>query len=246
MARRKRAASIPSGDHLPSSTEAASTNANGSNKSMKPATASLKMEPVKVDNASLTELKIACDDAVRRFFSRPEQFRTRHTHTDVRLALGWTSVVIAAATGYYGWKREFEEARLLVFVGVVLYFILTAVQTAYAYWIEGKTIYVGKRRTLVHRIEIERITIDSETKPAPSPSKSPRYSLTLSYIRSTGKSKKNKTIIRKSSATVEKNYTDLFDEEGTLDERALAAWLTEASASVIEDNSDGITADTKS
>lgn len=32
------------------------------------------------------------------------------------------------------------------------YFILTAVQTAYAYWVEDKTIYVGKRRTLANRV----------------------------------------------------------------------------------------------
>lgn len=68
MARRKRATSVPSGDPPPSSTEAAGANVNGGNKSMKPATASLKMESVKVDNASLTELKIACDDAVRRVY----------------------------------------------------------------------------------------------------------------------------------------------------------------------------------
>jgi len=177
---------------------------------------------------------------------RPEQFRTRHTHTDVRLALGWGSVAIAAATGYYSWKREFEETRPLVLIGVVLYFVLAALQTVYAYWIEGKTIFVGKRRTLVHRIEVERITINSETKPAPTHSESPSYSLAISYIRSTGKSK-NKTILWKSSVTVEKKYTDIFDVEGTLDEGALIAWLAESSASVIEDKSTtSATADAKS
>lgn len=55
-----------------------------------------------------------------QFFARPDQFRTRHRHTDIRLALGWSSVIVASATGLYGWKTGFEESKPLVFVGVVL------------------------------------------------------------------------------------------------------------------------------
>jgi signal peptidase complex subunit 2 len=52
--------------------------------------------------------------------SRPDFFNIQHTHTDVRLALGWASVLISAATGLYGWKVEFERAKPVVIVGVVL------------------------------------------------------------------------------------------------------------------------------
>lgn len=34
------------------------------------------------------------------------------------------------------------------------YFVLTLLQTAYAYWVEGKTIFIGKRRTLANRVRI--------------------------------------------------------------------------------------------
>lgn len=132
MPRRKAANGAPEVDAMPVVAQE-----NGSRVTDK----SDPLEPVKVNNANLTELKIACDDAVRRvrqnasvsvplnllseqhilqFFARPDQFRTRHTHTDVRLALGWASVVVAGATGYYGWQRDFEEAKPLVTIGVVL------------------------------------------------------------------------------------------------------------------------------
>ncbi|KAF8306711.1 hypothetical protein DL93DRAFT_2065327 [Clavulina sp. PMI_390] len=202
--------------------------------------AATTLEPVKVNNANVTELKIACDDAVRRYFSRPDQFRTRHRHTDVRLALGWASVIVAGATGYYGWKRDFDEAKPLVTVGVVLYFLLTTIQTLYAYYVEGKTIFVGKRKTLVNRIESERIEISSETLTSPPSSKStlPRYSLTLSYSRHTGGGKP-KTVLRKASSSHERPYTDFFDEDGNMDEARLVKWLSEVGANLV-DGKDGV------
>lgn len=90
--------------------------------------------------------------------------------------------------------------------------------------------------TISLQIETERLTIESETKPAPTPSTSPQYSVTFSYTRSTGGGK-NKTIIRKAQATQDRNYTEFFDTEGTLDEPALIAWLSESSASVVDGKS---------
>ena len=68
MGRRKGAASTPAENHASQSTEVTKhANSNGGSEStklgMEP---SPELEPVKVNNANLTELKIACDDAVRR------------------------------------------------------------------------------------------------------------------------------------------------------------------------------------
>lgn len=52
--------------------------------------------------------------------SRPEHFKTQNTHTDVRLALGYSNVLISAATGLYGWKVEFEKAKPVIAVGLAL------------------------------------------------------------------------------------------------------------------------------
>ena len=58
-----------------------------------------------------------------QFLSRPELFKQIYTHTDVRLALGWTCVFIAAGTGLYGWKVEFEKSNPVVWAGLILYVI---------------------------------------------------------------------------------------------------------------------------
>lgn len=55
-----------------------------------------------------------------QFLSRPDLFKQIHTHTDVRLALGWASVFVAGATGLYGYKVEFEKSKPVVWAGLIL------------------------------------------------------------------------------------------------------------------------------
>ncbi|TFK32326.1 microsomal signal peptidase 25 kDa subunit-domain-containing protein [Crucibulum laeve] len=125
---------------------------------------------VKVNNASLTELKNACDDAVKRYLSRPDLFKQIYLHTDVRLGLGWLSVFTAGGTALYGYKVDFEKSKPVVWAGLALYIFLTLVQTLYAYFIEGETVFVGKRKTFSKRIITERITLSSRTLPIKSTS----------------------------------------------------------------------------
>lgn len=56
-----------------------------------------------------------------QFLSRPDLFKQIHTHTDVRLALGWASVFVAGATGLYGFKVEFEKSKPVVWAGLIVY-----------------------------------------------------------------------------------------------------------------------------
>ncbi|CAE6418975.1 hypothetical protein RSOLAG1IB_02670 [Rhizoctonia solani AG-1 IB] len=189
------------------------------------ATVPPQFEEVKVNNSSLTELKLACDDALRRHLSRPDQFKAQHTHTDVRLGLGYASVAIAAATGLYSWKKEFEESKPMVWIGVILYMLLTGAQTLYAYFIERDTVFVGKRKTVNKRIETERLTIGAKTLPSnqKSVSDGPRYVLTASYVHTASN---GKSLIRKAKQTTEATFTTWFDEEGRMDEVAFGEWLS--------------------
>jgi signal peptidase complex subunit 2 len=95
---------------------------------------------IKVNNANVTDLKHACDDALKRvsqgllsfsfslanhlsnfeFLSRPDLFKQQYLHTDVRLALGWAGVGIALFTGLYGWKVEFEKSKPVVWAGLIV------------------------------------------------------------------------------------------------------------------------------
>ncbi|KAF5356811.1 hypothetical protein D9756_006741 [Leucocoprinus leucothites] len=80
---------------------------------------SVDRDVVKVNNANVTELKNACDDAVKRYLARPELFKQIHLHTDVRLGLGWLSVFVAGGTALYGYKIDFEKSKPVVWVGVI-------------------------------------------------------------------------------------------------------------------------------
>ncbi|EJD39581.1 hypothetical protein AURDEDRAFT_91427 [Auricularia subglabra TFB-10046 SS5] len=180
-------------------------------------------DTVKVNNASANEMKIACDDALKRFLAQPGAFKMINLHTDVRLVLGWSSVIVAGLTGLYGWKVEFEKSKAAVAAGVILYMILSSVQTLYAYFIEQNIVFEGKRKTLQRRIETERITLRSRTIPS-TPSTPPKYELDVSYVHSTNG---GKLLLSRAKERVEHAYTGFFDANGTMDQDRFDAWLHE-------------------
>ena len=55
-----------------------------------------------------------------QFLSRPDLFKQIYTHTDVRLGLGYASVIVAACTGLYGYKVDFESSKPVVWAGLIL------------------------------------------------------------------------------------------------------------------------------
>ncbi|KAH9941854.1 microsomal signal peptidase 25 kDa subunit-domain-containing protein [Epithele typhae] len=187
-------------------------------------------EEVKVNNASASDMKHACDDALKRFLSRPDLFKQIHTHTDVRLALGWLSVLVAGGTGLYGWRVPFEPGKPVVWAGVILYVILTIAQTLYAYFIEGDIVFVGKRKTFDKRIVTERITITSRSTPS-SPQTPPGYSLGLAYLRSAAS---GKTLLGKGRSSTDQPYTSFFDETGVMDQDAFERWVGEVVGGVMD------------
>jgi len=183
---------------------------------------------IKVNNANLIELKNACDDALKRYLSRPDLYKQDYTHTDVRLVLGWLAVIAAGGTGLYGWKIEFEEAKPVVWVGVLLYFALTTAQTLYAYFVEGSTVFVGKRKTLDKRIVTERITISSYTDhTAPAPKTGgpcPSYALDASVVRTASG---GKALLNQDKHIARAPYSRFFDADGVLDQELFETWVAE-------------------
>jgi len=183
----------------------------------------------KTNNMNASDLKNACDDALKRFLSHPELFRQNHIHTDVRLALGWSSVLVAFGTGLYGWKIDFERSKPVVWAGVILYVVLSVVQTLYAYFIERDIVFLGKRKTFDKRIVTERITITSQAvlhslKPS-SPELCPSYNFTISYLRSASG---GKSLLAKGKTSKTRPCNELFDEDGMLDISVFETWVGQA------------------
>ena len=50
---------------------------------------------------------------------KEHQFTEIHTHTDIKLALGWIAVLVAAGTAGYSYKYGFEQTRGIAMAGVV-------------------------------------------------------------------------------------------------------------------------------
>jgi len=195
-------------------------------------------EPTKINKFNASDLKNACDDALKHFLSHPDLFRQNHVHTDVRLALGWSCVFVAFGTGLYGWKFEFEKAKPVVWVGVILYVVLSLVQTLYAYFVEGDTVFLGKRKTFNKRIVTERITISTRSIPHSQSSSStkssspcPSYSLTVSYLRSTSS---GKSLLAKGKTTRTRPFNEFFEESGTLDLDVFEGWVGEAVEEIMD------------
>jgi len=178
---------------------------------------------IKVNNANVTDLKHACDDALKRFLSRPDLFKQQHLHADVRLALGWAGVGVALFTGLYGWKVEFEKSKPGVTAGLIVYFVLTALQTLYAYFIEGDTVFVGKRKTFSKRIITERLTVSSQTIAAQKHIP-PAYLLSATYVQSASG---GKSLLSRGKTYESRGYNAFFDENGVMHQVAFEQWVGE-------------------
>ncbi|KAF8547035.1 hypothetical protein OG21DRAFT_1501738 [Imleria badia] len=186
-------------------------------------------DTIKVNNANATDLKNACDDALKRYLSRPNLFKQIHLHTDVRLTLGWAGVLVAVATGLYGWKVEFEQAKPGVWAGFIIYVVLTSLQALYAYFVEGDIVFVGRRKTFSKRIITERVTISSRTLPVSAPSQAssanaPSYSLNITYVQSTSG---GKSLLAKNRAQGSKEYSAFFDDKGVMVQEVFERWVGE-------------------
>ncbi|CCM00240.1 uncharacterized protein FIBRA_02269 [Fibroporia radiculosa] len=164
------------------------------------------------------------------FLSRPDLFKQIYTHTDVRLALGWASVFVAAGTALYGYKIAFERSKPVVWAGLILYVLLTTIQTLYAYFVEGDIVFVGKRKTFDKRIVTERITLTSTTTPS-TPSSPPAYALGLTYVRSTSG---GKSLLGRGRSKGERGYNTFFDEQGVMDQDGFERWVGEMVGRVME------------
>lgn len=185
-------------------------------------TSTLSFDRIKVNNSNLKELKHTCDDAVKLYFSKPGLFAQDNTHTDVRLALGWTSAIVAGGASLYGYRIPFQESKFWVTVGVGIYLVLSGIMTLYAMFVEGDVIFVGKRRSLAKRIMTERLTVSSSV-PAPPPrsyfsfssppasTSYPSYSLVLSYSHSANN---GKSVIRREEIKSTQLFSAYFDPDG--------------------------------
>ncbi|KAI7052732.1 hypothetical protein KC352_g45459, partial [Hortaea werneckii] len=98
----------------------------------------------KISPHSLPDLKNTTDDALGNYL-RGLNFQQDNSKLDTRLAIGYTSVLIAAATFVADYKLGWEATKGWTAVAVVCYGILNATFTYWMWGVEKGLVFEGKK-----------------------------------------------------------------------------------------------------
>ncbi|KAI5196974.1 hypothetical protein AUEXF2481DRAFT_29165 [Aureobasidium subglaciale EXF-2481] len=136
---------------------------------------------------NVSDCKNTTDDALQNYLNGLK-FRQTHWYTDVKLGLGYTAVIIAAATFALDYKYGFEATKAFTTVAVVLYFLLNGVFTFWIWQVEKGMVYVGawkgrkvsrrKSPLQILRLKLTRNKISISTR---ADKFDPTYKLSVTY-----------------------------------------------------------------
>jgi len=90
------------------------------------------------------DLKNTTDDALPNYLTSL-RFTQSHFLTDVRLALGYAAVSIAAVTVYADYKLGWDATKTATLWAVIAYFIINSALTAWIWGVEKGKVFVGEK-----------------------------------------------------------------------------------------------------
>ncbi|KAJ4858310.1 hypothetical protein N5P37_007808 [Trichoderma harzianum] len=151
------------------------------------------MAAEKISLYNLADLKNTTDDAIPNYLNSLK-FKQTHFLSDVRLGLGYSAFLIAAACFAWDYKLGFEDTKFYTAIAVAVYTVLNGVLTFWMMFVEKGVIYQGIAPSG------EKITVASATKKL-----DPTYRLSITV---TDKSSKSRII------EVAKPFASFFDESG--------------------------------
>ena len=94
------------------------------------------------------DLKNATDDALAPYLTnlpKPYTFKQEHYTTNIKLALGYTAVVIAGVLFYADWKLGWDATKAYTAPACVVYFVLNGFLTYWIWAVEAGTVFSGVR-----------------------------------------------------------------------------------------------------
>ncbi|KAM0256231.1 hypothetical protein ACHAQJ_005102 [Trichoderma viride] len=151
------------------------------------------MAAEKISLYNLADLKNTTDDAIPNYLNSLK-FKQTHFLSDVRLGLGYSAFLIAAACFAWDYKLGFESTKIYTAAAVATYAILNGILTFWMMYVEKGVVYQGTSPSG------EKITVASATKKL-----DPTYRLTITITDTSAKSR----IIE-----VAKPFASFFDESG--------------------------------
>jgi signal peptidase complex subunit 2 len=90
----------------------------------------------------LPDLKNTSDDAIPNYLNSLK-FKQSHSLTDVRLALGYSAFIVAAACFLWDYKFGFQDTKYFTAGAVALYSVLNGGLTIWLWLVERGTVYIG-------------------------------------------------------------------------------------------------------
>ncbi|CAG8443061.1 17865_t:CDS:2 [Acaulospora morrowiae] len=164
---------------------------------------------IKVNNYCVTDLKNACDDYIIKYFTTEAGYNQVHTHTDVKLVLGYLACGFALSGGYYGYMVPFEESKKLTLICILAYFILNSILFVYAFVFEKDVLFVGCDSNF-------KISIHTNAKRS-----SDIYTIKFELV-------EEKKINRVSNYSISKSFGSWFDVNGVMDQERFERTLNES------------------
>ncbi|KAK9314768.1 microsomal signal peptidase 25 kDa subunit [Lipomyces starkeyi] len=162
----------------------------------------------KVNLSSLPDIKNATDDEIVKILSG-KGYTQLFNLIDIRLTLGFLSVIVAAAAGGYDYYVGFEKAKTYTAIGVSIYFVLNMALTIWIMYFEKGTIYQGSK-------DGKKISVMSATKKY-----TPIYDLKVTETTTS------------QSTQAKKPFTEFFDSHGYIVRKPLEEWLDGIITSVV-------------
>ncbi|GME22274.1 Microsomal signal peptidase [Neofusicoccum parvum] len=101
-------------------------------------------EQTKIAVYSIPDLKNTTDDALPNYLNSLK-FRQSHKLVDVRLALGYTAVIIAGALFYFDYKFGWDATKAYTGPAVLAYFVLNSAFMYWMYFVEKGLVYSGEK-----------------------------------------------------------------------------------------------------
>ncbi|KAK9371140.1 microsomal signal peptidase 25 kDa subunit [Lipomyces kononenkoae] len=166
----------------------------------------------KVNLSSVPDLKNATDDEIVQILAS-KGYTQNFSLIDVRLMLGFASVIVAAAAAGYDYYVGFEKAKPFTAIGVSLYFVLNLAFTAWIMYVEKGTFYQGHK-------DGKKISVSSSAKKY-----SPIYNLTVTETTTSSKSSK-----------AAKPFNEFFDSTGYIVRSPLEKWIDGLISSVVQED----------
>ncbi|EXJ77966.1 hypothetical protein A1O3_09125 [Capronia epimyces CBS 606.96] len=169
----------------------------------------MSSSPQKVSLYSANDLKNATDDALTPYLTslpKPYTFQQQHSTTNVRLALGYTAVIIAGVLFYADYKLGWNATKAYTGPACLAYFALNGALTYWIWAVEAGVVFVGTREGG------QKLTLKSSTRKY-----DPTYKLKVTYEAPSGKKWEDKEI--------EGSFTQWFNTYGYLQKKDLQAWL---------------------